>query len=146
MDNIICFHNPDEPNGFLSNWYVSEFQVNQIRYTSVEQYMMHQKALLFGDTDTAKKIMATNQVNLIKAYGQEITPYNDNRWGNQRYQIVYTGVLEKFKQNEGLTRQLLETDDAILAECAVRDCIWGIGLSMKDVRRLNLSEWRGENL
>ena len=23
--SIVCFHNPDEENGYLSNWYLSEF-------------------------------------------------------------------------------------------------------------------------
>ena len=34
----------------------------------------------------------------------------------------------------------------ILAECAVKDRIWGIGLSMKDENRYDKSKWRGENL
>lgn len=28
MDKIICFHNPDEQNGYLSNWYISDFEYN----------------------------------------------------------------------------------------------------------------------
>ncbi len=24
--SIVCFHNPDEENGYLSNWYLSEFE------------------------------------------------------------------------------------------------------------------------
>ena len=31
--NIICFHNPDEENGFLSNWYLSDFSINGISFT-----------------------------------------------------------------------------------------------------------------
>ncbi len=34
----------------------------------------------------------------------------------------------------------------ILAECAVRDMIWGIGLSMKDEKRFDMKEWKGQNL
>ena len=26
---IICFHNPDEENGYLSNWYLSDFEVDK---------------------------------------------------------------------------------------------------------------------
>ena len=40
----------------------------------------------------------------------------------------------------------MATGDAILAECAVKDRIWGIGLSIKDKRRFDLKEWRGQNL
>ena len=25
MANVICFHNPNEVNGYLSNWYLSNF-------------------------------------------------------------------------------------------------------------------------
>ena len=28
---IICFHNPNEENGYLSNWYLSDFQIENIR-------------------------------------------------------------------------------------------------------------------
>ncbi|MGB5022994.1 MAG: NADAR domain-containing protein [Bifidobacterium adolescentis] len=34
----------------------------------------------------------------------------------------------------------------MLAECAVKDRIWGIGLSMHDPARFNPSQWRGQNL
>lgn len=29
-ENVICFHNPDEENGYLSNWFRSDFIVNGI--------------------------------------------------------------------------------------------------------------------
>lgn len=145
-EEIICFHNPDESNGYLSNWYVSQFYLDGISYTSAEKYMMYQKAVLFGDMATVVKIRNTNDVGEIKAYGRRILPYDDKKWSEQRYQVVHKGVLEKFRQNEQLAEQLLKTEDAILAECAVKDLIWGIGISMKDERRMNISEWKGLNL
>ena len=27
-----CFHNPDEENGYLSNWYLSEFSADGEKY------------------------------------------------------------------------------------------------------------------
>ena len=27
---IICFHKPDEENGYLSNWYMSDFSIDSI--------------------------------------------------------------------------------------------------------------------
>ena len=41
---------------------------------------------------------------------------------------------------------MMDTGDAILAECAVRDQIWGIGRSMHDERRLDRNTWDGTNL
>lgn len=29
MSEIICFHNPNEENGYLSNWYPSHFTVRR---------------------------------------------------------------------------------------------------------------------
>lgn len=146
MYTIVCFHNPDEMNGYMSNWFLSVFVVDGVKYTSAEQYMMYQKALLFGDYVIAEKIMETDKVGLIKALGRQVSPYDDERWRQERYLIVYKGVLEKFRQNEELKRQILNTGDALLAECAVRDTIWGIGLSMKDERRLDPAKWQGSNL
>lgn len=37
---IVCFHNPEEENGYLSNWYSSQFIINDIIFSSMEQFMM----------------------------------------------------------------------------------------------------------
>lgn len=146
MRKIICFHNPDESNGYLSNWYLSDFDVNGIIYTSMEQYMMYQKANLFCDNEIAEQIMETSDVGKIKALGRMVKNYNDAIWNGMRQIIVYEGLLEKFRQNDSLKSKLLATDQDVLAECAVQDKIWGIGLSMQDDRRFNMDEWQGQNL
>ena len=143
---IICFHNPDEENAYLSNWYTSDFSVNGINFSSMEQYMMYQKALRFGDTKIADKILATDDVAKIKKLGREVQGYDDSVWNGVRQIIVYEGLTAKFSQNEDLKAKLLETKDVILAECAVRDKIWGIGLSMTDEKRFDKDKWKGQNL
>ena len=145
-DKVIGFHNPEEEYGFLSNWYLSEFCMDGIRYFSLEQYMMYQKAILFEDKDIAEKILSTDEVSVIKALGRKVKNYEDSVWNGRRQIIVYRGLIGKFGQNPELKEKLLETGDAILAECAVKDRIWGIGLSMKDTRRFDLKEWKGQNL
>ena len=60
--NVICFHNPDEENGYLSNWYHSDFLIDDVEYTSMEQYMMYQKAIRFQDISIAEEILATQDV------------------------------------------------------------------------------------
>ena len=144
--NIRYFHNPDEENGYLSNWYLSDFKVDSIKFSSMEQYMMYQKAIVFNDTKSAKKILETTDVSKIKALGRQVSNYNDTYWNGVRQIIVYKGLLAKFSQNEDLKKKLLDTGDDILAECAVQDKVWGIGISMKDVNRLDMVKWRGENL
>lgn len=144
--NIRCFHNPDEENGYLSNWYLSNFKIDSTQFSSMEQYMMYKKAIVFNDTKIAKEILETTDVSKIKALGRQVSNYNDTYWNGVRQIIVYKGLLEKFSQNEDLKKKLLDTGDDILAECAVQDKVWGIGISMKDVNRWYMAKWRGENL
>ena len=144
--NIRCFHNPDEENGYLSNWYISEFKIDSIKFSSMEQYMMYKKAIVFNDNKIAKEILETKDVSKIKALGRQVSNYNDTHWNGVRQIIIYKGLLEKFSRNEDLKKRLLNTGNDILAECAVQDKIWGIGLSMKDVNRWDMEKWRGENL
>lgn len=146
MRRIICFHNPEEPNGYLSNWYLSNFIKDGILFSSVEQYMMYKKAKFFQDAEISLQILETSNVGKIKALGRSIQNYDDTLWNGVRQIIVYEGLLEKFRQNEDLGQKLLETHQDILAECAMQDKIWGIGLSMKDERRLDMNEWQGQNL
>lgn len=143
---VIGFHDPDEPYGFLSNWYLSEFSVDGIIFSSMEQYMMYKKAVLFDDTDMASKILNTDDVDIIKEFGRKVSNYNDTVWNGMRQVIIYKGLLEKFRQNEDLRKALLDTGDNVLAECAVKDTIWGIGLSMTDNSRHDINAWNGQNL
>lgn len=145
-NNIICFHNPTEENGYLSNWYMSEFTYNDIKFSSMEQYMMYQKAVTFHDYDVAKDIMGTDDVAEIKALGRKVKNYSDVIWNGLRQIVIYQGLFAKFQQNVTLKQRLLETGDSIIAECAVKDTIWGIGLSMKDTKRFDINEWQGTNL
>lgn len=146
MRQIIGFHNPEEEYGFLSNWYLSEFQVDDMKYSSMEQYMMYQKAVLFQDNEVAEQIMMTDQVGAIKGLGRNVRHYEEHVWNGRRQIIVYRGLTEKFMQNSALREELLATGEAVLAECAVQDRIWGIGLSMKDECRFDMREWQGQNL
>ncbi len=146
MKNVICFHNPDEANGYLSNWYLSDFEIDGIPYSSMEQYMMYQKSILFHDNEIAEQILSTSNVGKIKALGRSVKNYEDIIWNGVRQIIVFQGLIEKFRQNDDLKAKLLDTQEDILAECAVQDKIWGIGLSMKDDRRFDMEEWQGQNL
>ena len=65
MNNILCVHNPDEENGWMSNWYPSFFELGGFSFSSLEQYMMYSKATLFEDFETARKILAEENVAKI---------------------------------------------------------------------------------
>lgn len=146
MQEIICFHRPEEENGCLSNWYPSTFEKGDHCFSSMEQYMMWSKAMVFQDGETAGAILRATAPGEIKALGRSVKNYNETVWNGLRQIVVYEGLLEKFRQNRELLSKLVKTGDAILAECAVGDRIWDIGLSMRDSRRLSPAQWRGQNL
>lgn len=143
---FICFHKPEEENGYLSNWYQSGFSFRGTDFSSVEQYMMYRKAIMFGDNAVRNRILSTDDVAEIKLLGRSVRNYNDKLWDGQRQIIVYQGLLAKFAQNDDLRLRLLNTGSAVLAECAVTDKIWGIGLSMDDDRRFLIDQWQGSNM
>ena len=146
MTEIICFHNPDEENGYLSNWYASRFIMGGIGFSSMEQYMMYRKACRFNDAGTAARILETSDVAEIKRLGRLVVGYDEQMWNGVRQIEIYEGLLAKFSQNAELKTRLKATGTAMLAECAVKDRIWGIGLSMHDPARFDPAKWRGQNL
>ena len=89
---IVCFHNPNEGNGFLSNWYPAEFTVNGVCFSSMEQFMMYKKAEYFGDEEMAYKILQTDDVAYIKELGRIVSNYNESYWNGIRQIVVFEGL------------------------------------------------------
>ena len=86
--NIICFHNPNEENGYLSNWYPTHFTVDGIEFSSMEQFMMYQKAITFQDQTIAKEILQIKDSAKIKLMGRQVRNYNDHIWNGIHYIII----------------------------------------------------------
>ena len=117
---VVCFHNPSEENGYLSNWYPCRFTVEGVDFSSMEQYMMYGKAMCFHDETIAKQILQTDDVTRIKELGRLVSNYNDQIWSGMRQIIVYEGLVEKFSQNQELSDALLNTGDVVLCQDLVQ--------------------------
>ena len=98
---IVCFHNPNEENGYLSNWYLSSFVIDNVTFSSMEQYMMYQKAKAFGDSRIAAQILEAQDVAYIKTLGRLVSGYDDHYWNGIRQIVVYEGLKEKFSPKYG---------------------------------------------
>lgn len=143
---IVCFHNPYEENACFSNWYRSEFKLDGITFSSLEQYMMYVKAVCFHDDEIAKLILATDDPATIKALGRKVANFDNSYWNGIRQIVVYRGLIAKFAQDADLRQKLIETKQAVLAECSLDDKIWGNGIAMNDPKRFDLAKWKGQNL
>lgn len=142
----VYFHKPEEPYGFLSNWYPARFRLDDRWFSSTEQYLMYQKAELFGDHVTAEAILRTDDPAEQKALGREVIGYNSNVWAGCRQLIMLRGLEAKFSQNEDLKKQLLDTGSSFLVECAGGDKVWACGVRLDDEAHCDSANWSGTNL
>ena len=144
--DAVYFHKPDEPDGYLSNWYPSPFTLDGVQFSSAEQCIMYQKCMIFGDHQCAEKILATDDTKLQQALGREAKGYISDVWVGIRQIILRRALLAKFTQNEDLKKKLLDTGDCWLVECARTDKIWACGIRLDDDRRFDAANWRGQNI
>jgi len=128
-----------------SQFHPSIFTVNDIEYNCCEQYMMHQKAILFDDKASAAKIMSESSPKVIKSLGRKVRNFDDDVWVEKCRDVIFQGNLAKFSQNENFKRILLATGDNILAEASPSDRRYGIGLGKSDRRAYDPKCWRGTN-
>lgn len=130
----------------FSQWWLSEFEVNGLKYKTTEHWMMAKKALLFDDKDIFKKILEVKTPAEAKKLGREIRNFDEQIWLDNRFEIVKEGNFHKFSQSIELRNFLINTKNRILIEASPVDAIWGIGMASdhKDIN--NPEKWRGLNL
>lgn len=130
----------------FSQWYKADFRVNHLRYCCMEQYMMAEKARIFGDEEIAKQIMDETMQDKIKGLGRKVKNFDENIWNEVKYHIVLTGNYYKFSQNKQLRQVLLSTGESILVEASPLDMIWGIGIDANNENAYHPEKWNGSNL
>lgn len=132
--------------GWPSQWFPSRFSVGGVTFSCCEQYMMAEKARMFGDEKSYELIMASDNPSFHKTQGRKVLGFDEARWLAEREAVVLRGNLAKFSQNADLREALLETGDLVIAEAAHYDKVWGIGLSATDPRAAVQAQWPGKNL
>lgn len=130
----------------LSQWYPCQFEVDGVTYTSAEQYMMAEKARLFGDEKIRTEILSISDPRTCKALGRKVKNFDKAVWDKKKEDIVRNGNFEKFMQNDALRNFLLSTGDKVLVEASPTDRVWGIGLGKNNPDALDPKKWRGQNL
>jgi len=133
-------------NACLSQWWPCIFSVDGAIFTTAEHFMMYQKALLFGDHETAARILDSDHPFEAKTLGRSVRNFMEGRWNQARLEIVIRGNIEKFAQNPNLLNFLLATGDDILAEASPNDLVWGIGCREEDPSAIQPRNWPGQNL
>lgn len=130
----------------LSQWWIGDFWSIAHNYCCMEQFMMAQKAELFGDEEIRQQILESHDPRQMKTLGRNIRNFDQALWDRAKYSIVLNGNWCKFSQNRDLRDFLLSTGDKVLAEASLYDAIWGIRLSTDSPDAQNPHKWQGENL
>lgn len=130
-NGMTAFFTKDSP---LSNHHLAPQTIGRTTYNCNEQYLMQQKAILFGDLETAKQIMKEREPKIQKKLGnfRNIKNYNDNTWKDRNLDIMEIGLSAKFTQNEHLKQFLLDTELNLLVEASPSDKYWGVGKSLQN--------------
>lgn len=132
--------------GPFSQWAFSRFKIGEQEYNCAEQWMMAEKARLFGDVKVLEKIMFPGHDPATqKALGKTVKNFDLALWEQNAKLIVYRGNYAKFTQNGKLMDDLKATKGQLLVEASPYDKIWGIGLGERDPARLDESTWQGTN-
>ena len=132
--------------GVLSNFEKCYIKYRGHLFATTEQAFMWEKAVFFNDHESASKILKEENPAKAKKLGREVKNFDDSKWSEVCYEIMYKINYEKYFQNTRLKNILLSTGDKILVETNFRDTRWGIGLSADNDRVLDESQWQGENL
>ena len=129
----------------FSQWWDCKFTVDGIEYHTAEQFMMAQKAVLFGDEAIRKEIMAAGHPKQFKDLGRKISHFDQKVWDEKCCEIVIKGNVAKFSQNDDLKEFLLNTNSRVLVEASPMDKIWGIGMAEDEPKVDNPNLWKGKN-
>src|SRR5690554_8057485 len=82
----------------FSNWHPSPFRYKGNAFAHAEQFMMFQKAMLFGDLASAEEILKTQNPKKCKALGREVRGFVEKVWDQECEKIVGIVCREKFLQ------------------------------------------------
>jgi ribA/ribD-fused uncharacterized protein len=125
-ERFTFFFRPEAP---FSQWHPARFELTGHVFGCAAQYMMYRKAILFGDAETAARILEAGSPRQQKAIGSQVQRFDERIWKANRERIVGDGSRATLQN-----RALRDTAGTELVEASPFDRIWGIGLAASDPR------------
>jgi ribA/ribD-fused uncharacterized protein len=139
-DTVTAFFGGASP---LSNFFSCSISIDNVTYSSVEQYYQHQKCVFAENVESARRVKAATTPLACKRLGDAVKVNND-QWMPVAMQEMHRAILAKFTQNARARAFLMQTKDSVLAE-ATLDKVWGTGLKLSDVNLGKQAKWNGKN-
>jgi len=133
-------------DGFLSNWHPAPIAVDGLNVPDSETLFMVLKAKHFKDDDIARQIIESTHPGDAKKLGRQIKNFDNAEWDRVKLGVMVNACILKFRQNQELLEQLLDTGTRTLVEASPYDKVWGVGLKEDNDAILDEKNWLGENL
>ena len=133
---------------WLSNFFRANFEYKGIMFFCSEQAFMWEKAMFFGDTETAKKILAAYKPDEAMRLGHEVKPFSREKWEPVRYQVMHDVNFAKYSQNPDLAARLCSYKyyGRTFVEASPIDNVWGSGIAKDEPDADDETKWTGRNL
>ena len=133
----LAFHGEFSP---LSNFHPSPFKIGTQKFHCTSQYIQYKKAMHFRDHLTANQIIQCADAFEVKRLGYRVSGFDMQQWKEYGYDLCIEGIRAKFHQNHNLMMILKSTGNKIIVE-AMRDCLWGMGIPLRDQKVLDPEKW-----
>lgn len=85
-------------------------------FNSIRQYYMYQKALAFGDDETADEILDAKSDNEVAKLNKQIKDVDVQQWAKLAPSIMRVGLLSLFEQNSEALKSLINADHDTLSK------------------------------
>lgn len=141
--NVVVFYGRDSK---FSNHFLCKFTWDNHDFSSMEQYLAYRRANIANNADLARQVMGSQDpVDAKRIMNTLKSSDTEPQWIEQRRDILFSGLMAKFSQNDYLMRYLLASGSRQLGEASL-DKAWGIGMSLTDRLVLDPTKWVGSNL
>ncbi len=120
----IDFYKEFGPLGYLANYSEHGFYKNGIYYKTVEHYYQSEK---FDNKEIKDKIINSKTPKEASNIGRDRNNIRKKDFKSIKDEVMYEGVLEKFRQNEDIKKKLLQTGNELIREMTIDEYYWGVG-------------------
>ncbi|MBD40578.1 MAG: GTP cyclohydrolase [Euryarchaeota archaeon] len=114
-----------------SNWYMFKFRYKGLLFRTAEHALMHEKAVLMGDSRAAAKILKAQRPLQAKKLGRKVEPFDQALWDAHCDKIMEDILVAKFTFSQRM-REYLLGERGPFYEASPKDKIWGIGISVEE--------------
>lgn len=120
----VLFYEPEDPNGYLSNFAACPIRIGDEVWATSEHYY---QAMKFTCDELRQRIYSASSPAEAFSLSRDFDAQVRDDWYDIRVDVMRFIVTEKFKQNPCFALFLINTGDSVIKEHSHKDSFWGDG-------------------